>query len=150
MEVILLERIKHLGNLGDKVAVKSGYGRNYLIPKQKAVVASSKNIVDFEVRRAGLEQTQQDTLNSAQQRAAQLQEIIVEIAGKVGIEGKLFGSVTSTDIAKAINDGGIPIKKQEIRLPDGPIRQVGEYDVEVHLHPDVDAFVTVQVVAENS
>jgi large subunit ribosomal protein L9 len=149
MEVILLERIKHLGNLGDKVKVKNGYGRNYLIPKQKAVLATQKNLADFETRRVELEQTQQDILKSAQDRAAQLQEIIVEIAGKVGMEGKLFGSVTAIDIAKAINDGGIPIKKQEIRLPDGPIRQVGEYDVEVHLHPEVDAFVTVQVVAEN-
>jgi large subunit ribosomal protein L9 len=148
MDVILLERIKHLGDLGEKVTVKGGYGRNFLIPKGKALPATAKHLQEFETRRAELEKTQQDTLTSAQKRATQLQEIIVEIAGKVGMEGKLFGSVTAADIAKAINDGGIPISKNEIRLPDGPIRQIGEYDVEVHLHSEVDAFVTVQVVAE--
>jgi large subunit ribosomal protein L9 len=148
MEVILLEKIKHLGNMGDRVVVKSGYGRNYLIPQGKANQATQENLVEFEQRRAELEQAQKDALTDAQERAAQLQEIIVEIAGKVGLEGKLFGSVTVADIAQAINDGGIKISKQQIRLSD-PIRQVGEYDVEVHLHPDVDAFVTVQVVAEN-
>ncbi len=148
MEIILLEKIKHLGNMGDKVVVKGGYARNYLIPHGKAIFATQENMADFEQRRASLEQTQKDALTDAQERAAQIQEIIVEIAGKVGLEGKLFGSVTAADIAQAINDGGIKISKQQIRLPD-PIRQVGEYDVEVHLHPDVDAFVTVQVVAEN-
>ncbi|HEC84509.1 MAG: 50S ribosomal protein L9 [Candidatus Parabeggiatoa sp. nov. 2] len=149
MEVILLEKIKHLGNLGEFVAVKSGYARNYLIPQGKAELATQKNIAKFEQRRAGLEQAQTDALTSAQERAAQLQEIIVEIAGRVGVEGKLFGSVTAADIAQAINEGGIKISKHEISLPDGPIRQVGEYDIEVHLHSDVDAFVTVQVIAEN-
>ncbi|MEN8220201.1 MAG: 50S ribosomal protein L9 [Pseudomonadota bacterium] len=148
MEVILLEKIKHLGNMGDRVVVKGGYGRNYLIPQGKANPATQENLIEFEQRRAELEQAQKDVLTDAQERAAQLQEIIVEIAGKVGLEGKLFGSVTVADIAQAINDGGIKIGKQQIRLSD-PIRQVGEYDVEVHLHPDVDAFVTVQVVAEN-
>ncbi|HID99607.1 MAG: 50S ribosomal protein L9 [Candidatus Parabeggiatoa sp.] len=149
MEVILLEKIQHLGNLGDTVAVAGGYGRNYLIPHGKAISATHNNLAEFETRRVELEKTQQDALTSALERAKQLQEIIVEIAGKVGAEGKLFGSVTAADIAQAINDGGIKISKHEIRLPDGPIRQVGEYDVEVHLHSDVDAFVTVQVVAEN-
>lgn len=148
MEVILLEKIKHLGNLGDQAVVKSGYARNYLIPKGKAEAATPENLAKFEARRTDLEKTQSDTLASAQERATQLQDIIVEIAGKVGVEGKLFGSVTAADIAQAINDGGIKISKHEIRLSD-PIRQVGEYDVEVHLHPDVDAFVTVQVIAEN-
>jgi large subunit ribosomal protein L9 len=149
MEVIILEKIKHLGNLGELVVVKGGYARNYLIPQGKAELATPKNLAKFEERRAGLEQAQKDALASAQERAAQLQEIIVEIAGRVGVEGKLFGSVTAADIAQAINDGGIKISKHEIRLPDGPIRQVGEYDIEVHLHSDVDAFVTVQVIAEN-
>jgi len=149
MEVILLEKIKHLGNLGAQVAVKSGYGRNYLIPQRKAVPASPENMAEFEERHAEFEQAQKDTLTSAQERAVQLQEIIVEIAGKVGVEGKLFGSVSAADIAQAISDGGIKISKHEIRLPDGPIRQVGEYDIEVHLHPDVDSFVTVQVIAED-
>jgi len=148
MEIILLEKIKHLGNMGAQVVVKGGYGRNYLIPHGKAISATQENMAEFEQRRAELEQTQKDALTDAQERAAQIQDIIVEIAGKVGLEGKLFGSVTAADIAQAINDGGIKISKQQIRLSD-PIRQVGEYDVEVHLHPDVDAFVTVQVVAEN-
>jgi large subunit ribosomal protein L9 len=149
MEVILLEKIKHLGNLGDKKVVKSGYARNYLIPKKKAVLATPENIADFKDRRLEFEQTQKDVFTSAKERAIQLQEIIVEISGKVvGAEGKLFGSVSAADIAQAINDGGIGISKKEIRLPNGPIRQVGEYDVEVHLHSDVDAFVTVQVIAE--
>ncbi len=149
MEVILLEKIKHLGNLGDKKVVKSGYARNYLIPKKKAVLATPENIADFKERRLEFEQTQKDVFTSAKERATQLQEIIVEISGKVvGAEGKLFGSVSAADIAQAINDGGIGISKKEIRLPNGPIRQVGEYDVEVHLHSDVDAFVTVQVIAE--
>ncbi len=148
MEIILLERIKHLGNLGEKVTVKSGYARNYLIPHGKATPATSQNIAEFEQRRTELEQTETDALTSAQQRATQLREIIVEIAGKVGVEGKLFGSVTAADIAHAISDGGIKIAKNEIRLSDGPIRYVGDYEVVVHLHPEVDASVTVQVVAE--
>jgi large subunit ribosomal protein L9 len=148
MEVILLEKVKHLGNLGDRVAVKNGYGRNYLIPQRKAVATTSKNIAEFEQRRAELEQTEQDVLTNAQKRATQLQEIIVEITGKVGVEGKLYGSVTAADIADAIS-GDVKISKHEIRLPDGPIRQVGEYDIEVHLHAEVDAFVTVQVIAED-
>lgn len=149
MEVILLEKIKKLGDLGEKVVVANGYARNYLIPQGKAVLATPQNLAEFETRRAELEQAQKDTLAAAQARAKQLQEIIVEIAGKVGVEGKLFGSVNAADIAQAISNGGIQISKHEIRLPDGPIRQTGEYDVAVHLHPDVDAFVTVQVIAEN-
>ncbi len=149
MEVILLEKIKHLGQIGDKVAVKSGYARNFLIPQEKAVSATRQNIAEFEKRRAEIEETQKNTLASAKERAEQLQEVIVEIAGKVGMEGKLFGSVTAADIAQAISDGGINITKHEIRLPDGPIRQIGEYEVAVHLHPEVDAFVTVQVIAES-
>ena len=149
MEVILLEKIKKLGDLGEKVVVANGYARNYLIPQGKAVLATPQNLAEFETRRAELEQAQKDTLAAAQARAKQLQEIIVEIAGKVGVEGKLFGSVNAADIAQAISNGGIQISKHEIRLPEGPIRQIGEYDVAVHLHPDVDAFVTVQVIAEN-
>jgi large subunit ribosomal protein L9 len=148
MEVILLDKIQHLGNLGDKITVKGGYGRNYLIPQNKAIASTSKNIDEFEARRADLEQAQRNVLANAQKCAEQLQEIIVEIAGKVGMEGKLFGSVSASDIAQAISDGGIKISKHEIRLPSGPIRHVGEYDIKVHLHPDVDAFVTVQVIAE--
>jgi large subunit ribosomal protein L9 len=149
MEVILLEKIKHLGNLGDKVVIKNGYGRNYLIPQGKAAAATVDNIAEFEVRRAEFEKNQIDVLEDAKKRAEQLQEIIVEIAGKVGLEGKLFGSVSAADIAQAINKGGIQISKNEIRLKDGPIRHVGEYDVDVHLHPDVNSFVTIQVISES-
>jgi len=149
MEVILLEKIKHLGNLGDKVVIKNGYGRNYLIPHGKAAAATADNIAEFEVRRAEFEKNQIDVLEDAKKRAEQLQEIIVEIAGKVGLEGKLFGSVSAADIAQAINKGGIEISKNEIRLKDGPIRHVGEYDVDVHLHPDVNSFVTIQVISES-
>jgi len=148
MEVILLDRIQHLGNLGDKVQVKNGYARNYLIPQKKAEPATAENLAQFETRRADLEQAQTDALSKAKARATQLEAIIVEIAAKVSIEGKLFGSVTAADIAKAIIEGGIKIVKQEIRLAE-PIRHLGEYDIEVHLHPDVDAYVTVQVIAEN-
>lgn len=148
MEVILLSKIAHLGQLGDRVTVKPGYARNYLIPQAKAVPATQKNIAEFETRRAEFEQAQQESLTSAQQRAAQLQEMIVEISGKVGMEGKLFGSVSAADIAQALTEGGVQVAKREVRLPQGPLRHVGEYEVEVHLHPDVDAFVTVQVVAE--
>jgi len=148
MDIILLEKNKSLGNLGDTVTVKSGYARNFLVPNGKAIPATAPNIAEFEKRRVELVQAQMNVLESAQQRAAQLQEIIVEIAGKVGVEGKLFGSVTAADIAQAINDGGITIAKNEIRLPNGPIRHVGDYEVAVHLHPEVDASLTVQVVAE--
>ena len=149
MEVILLEKIKNLGNLGDKVVVKAGYARNFLIPKGKAAAATPENITEFEERRAEFEQAQSDALSQAQRRAAQLQEMIVEISGKVGTEGKLFGSVTAADIAQALTEGGVSVNKQEVRLPTGPIRHVGEYEVEIHLHPDVDASVTVQVIAES-
>ncbi|MCK5718383.1 MAG: 50S ribosomal protein L9 [Thiomargarita sp.] len=149
MELILLEKIKHLGSLGDQVVVKNGYGRNYLIPKGKAILASPENMIEFKHRHAEFEKAQLDSLTSAKDRAEQLQEIIVEIAGKVGLEGKLFGSVSASDIAQAINEGGIKISKHEIRLSDGPIKQIGEYDVAIHLHTDVDTYVTVQVIAEN-
>jgi len=148
MQVILLEKIKNLGQLGDQVSVRPGYGRNYLIPQGKAASATSDNIKEFEERRAEFEQAQNDALAYAQERATQLQEMIVEISGKVGMENKLYGSVTAADIAQALTEGGVEVAKREIRLPMGPIRHVGKYEIEVHLHPDVDASVTVQVVAE--
>ncbi|MCK5662180.1 MAG: 50S ribosomal protein L9 [Thiotrichaceae bacterium] len=149
MEVILLEKIQHLGQIGDQIIVKNGYARNYLFPQGKASPATRANRIEFENRRAEFEQAQVDVLATAKKRAKQLQEIIVEIAGKVSFEGKLFGSVTAMDIAHAITEGGIKMTKQEIRLPDGPIRQIGEYEIGIHLHPEVDGFVTVQIVAEN-
>jgi large subunit ribosomal protein L9 len=148
MEIILLEKIKNLGNLGDRVKIKPGYGRNYLIPQGKAAPATQENIREFEERRTEFEQAQQDALAYAQERATQLKEMIIEISGKVGMEGKLFGSVNAVDIAQALTEGGVEVARHEIRLPNGPIRHIGEYDVAIHLHPDVDASVTVHVVAE--
>ena len=150
MEVILLEKIRHLGNLGDKVKVKPGYGRNYLIPHKKAVSATEKNLADFEARRAELEKAQQDSLNKAQSRAAKLQELTVIITGKVGMEGKLYGSVSAIDIAQAVSDAGIELAKHEVRMPHGPIRHIGDYSVDIHLHADVDTNLKVQVIAEEA
>jgi large subunit ribosomal protein L9 len=149
MQVILLEKIKHLGKLGDTVNVKPGYGRNYLIPQSKAAPATPANIKAFEEKRAELEKAQLDTLDYAKRRAEQLKELTVVVASKVGLEGKLYGSVTTSDIAQALTDAGIEVSKQEVRLPGGFIRQMGDYDVSIHLHPDVDASVKVQVIAED-
>jgi large subunit ribosomal protein L9 len=151
MEVILLEKIKYLGNLGDKVVVKPGYGRNYLIPQKKAVPATPKNIETFELRRTELEQAQKDGLVQAQARAKELQEMTVVVTSKVGLEGKLYGSVSASDIAHALNSAGIEqlhLHKNEVRLPQGPIRYVGEYDVPIRLHPEVEVIIKVEVIAE--
>lgn len=148
MDVILLEKIKHLGSLGQTVNVKPGYGRNFLIPQGKAVPATSENVKKFEARRAELERKQEDVLDRAKARAKQLEELTVIITGKVGMEGKLYGSVSAIDIAKAVTDAGISLAKQEVRLTQGPIRQIGDYDVNLHLHADVDARLKVQVIAE--
>jgi large subunit ribosomal protein L9 len=149
MQVILLEKIKNLGLLGQQVTVKPGYGRNYLIPQGKAAIATPENIKEFEERRVEFEQAQNEALAYAQQRANLLEEMIVEITGKVGMENKLYGSVTAADIAQALTQGGVEVGKREIRLPGGPIRHVGKYEIAVHLHADVHASVTVQVVCED-
>ena len=150
MEVILLEKIHRLGNLGDKVSVRPGYGRNFLIPNRKAVPATAENIAKFEEQRAELERVQADALGRANARAAQLNEMAVTIAAKAGAEGKLFGSVGTGDIAEALVALGAECEKREVRLPDGPLREVGEYEVEIHLHPDVNATVKVTVVNEDA
>jgi large subunit ribosomal protein L9 len=148
MEVILLERVENLGNLGDRVSIKSGYGRNYLIPQGKAAEATPENIARFEARRAELEAKAAESLTTAQHRAEELAELIVTLAVKAGNEGRLFGSVGAADIADAVSAAGIKLKKQEIRLPQGSIRQVGEYDVDIHLHSDVKTQIRVNVIAE--
>lgn len=149
MEIILLEKIRNLGGLGDKVQVKPGYARNYLVPRGKAIPATSTNVAAFEARRAELEKAQGETLAYAQTRSNKLKELpAVVIAGKVGLEGKLFGSVNAVDIANAVTVAGVEITRQEVRLPNGPLRFVGNYDVEVHLHPDVEAIAKIQVVPE--
>lgn len=148
MEVILLEKVKNLGVLGDKVSVRPGYGRNFLVPQGKAVPATAENLAAFEARRAELEKAQQDLLASAESRAAKLQDVTLVITRKVGMEGKLFGSVGSADIVDAAQAIGVEIRKQEIRLPEGPIRLTGEYEVNLSLHADVVSALKVQVVAE--
>lgn len=147
MEVILLEKVANLGNLGDKVNVKAGYGRNFLLPFGKATAATAANIATFEARRAELEQAAADKKTSAETRAAQLAELEVTITATAGDEGKLFGSIGTADIADALTASGVQVAKSEVRLPNGTIRQTGEFDIAVHLHSDVEATVKVVVVA---
>ncbi|MDF1582148.1 MAG: 50S ribosomal protein L9 [Methyloprofundus sp.] len=148
MEVILLEKVVNLGNLGDKVNVKSGYARNFLIPQLKAVMATAQKVAEFEARRAELEKAAAEKLAAAQARATALGKIEVVIAHKAGDEGKLFGSVGTHDIAEAMTAAGAAVNKSEVRLPAGIIRQIGSYAIDVNLHADVTATVNVQVVAE--
>jgi large subunit ribosomal protein L9 len=148
MEVILLEKIEHLGAMGDRVKVKPGYGRNYLIPKGKAASATAENIAAFEARRAELEKAAADALAGAQARRDQLDGLVVRLSAKAGDEGKLFGSVGTLDIAQAIIDAGVKVERHEIRLPNGPLRHVGEHPVQLHLHSDVNVEVNVIVEAE--
>jgi large subunit ribosomal protein L9 len=148
VDVILLQRIKNLGQLGDKVSVKPGYGRNFLIPQGKAVAATEANTAAFEARRAELERGEAAQLTSAQERAAQLAEVNVVITAKAGDEGKLFGSVGTRDIADALTASGLEIDRSEVRLPNGALRHTGEFNVAVQLHHDVMAEVLVTIIAE--
>ncbi|EWH02151.1 50S ribosomal protein L9 [Halomonas sp. BC04] len=148
MEVILLDNIGKLGGLGDKVAVKPGYGRNYLVPYGLAVPATKDNVEAFEAQRAELEAQAAERKAEAEARAAQLNEIELSLVSKAGEEGKLFGSIGPRDLAEALGQAGIDVAKSEVRMPQGPIRQTGEYDIELHLHAEVDASVRVVVVAE--
>ncbi len=146
MEVILLEKIENLGNLGDRVNVKPGFGRNYLLPQGKAAPATAENIAEFEAQRAELEKAAAEALALAESRRDSLADMVVTISAKAGEEGKLFGSVGTSDIADAINAAGVEVERNEIRLPEGAFRQTGEYDVDLHLHTDVN--VTVKLVIE--
>ena len=148
MEIILLEKVHKLGALGDRVNVKPGFGRNYLIPSGKAVSATADNIAKFDARRAELEKQQQEAATVATARAEKLNNVNVSIARKAGEEGKLFGSVGTADIAEAVTATGVELTKQEIRLPEGPIRSIGEIELDVQLHADVTATIKVNVVAE--
>lgn len=148
MNVILLEKVSNLGSLGDKVSVKAGYGRNYLIPFGKAVPATESNIADFEARRAQLQAAADAKVAEAQARADQLAELKVSIAVNAGDEGKLFGSVGTSDIAEAISKAGVAVDRSEVRLPEGSIREIGEFAVQIQLHSDVTATVLVIVVAQ--
>lgn len=148
MEIILLEKVAKLGNLGDKVVVKPGYGRNFLIPKGKAVRASAERLAEFEQRRAELEKKAAAEFAAAQVRAEALGNLIVTITQKAGEEGRLYGSVGAKDIADAVSSAGVKLEKHEVRLPNGPIRQVGEYEIKLHVHADLDAVLTLKVAGE--
>jgi large subunit ribosomal protein L9 len=148
MEVILLEKVANLGSIGDRVKVKPGYARNFLLPQGKATMATAENVKRFEVRRAELERKAQEELYAAQQRAEGMQEFRLRITAKAGSEGKLFGSVGTADIAEAATAAGHKVERSEVRLPSGPIRVVGEHVVVLHLHADVNVSVPVTIVAE--
>ncbi|WP_420600206.1 50S ribosomal protein L9 [Neptuniibacter sp.] len=148
MEVILLEKIGKLGNLGDKVSVKNGFGRNYLVPQGKAVPATEANVAKFEERRAELEAAAAETLAAATARAEGLNEKEITITAKCGDEGKLFGSIGTRDIADAITAAGAEVCKSEVRLPEGALRSIGEFDIAIQLHPEVTSVVKLSVVGE--
>ena len=147
MQVILLEKIRNLGALGDKVDVKAGYGRNFLIPQNKAVFATEDNITRFEQRRAELEKKEQQSLATAEQRAAKLNDTTVTISAMASDEGKLYGSITANEIKDALNEKSIEVSKREIVMPDGPLHSVGDYSVEIHVHSDVIATLQVQIIS---
>ena len=150
MEVILLENIGNLGGLGDRVDVKSGFGRNFLIPQGKAVSATRDNIAQFEVRRAELEAAAADSVATAEVRAAAINALeAITIEANSGEEGKLFGSIGTRDIAEAVNAAGCAIDKAEVRLPEGALRELGEYEITIHIHGKVDATVNLNVIAED-
>lgn len=149
MEVILLEKVENLGDIGDRVKVKSGYGRNFLLPKGKATLATAANIAAFEARRVELEQKQAAELTAAQARAAELEKLELELTARAGTEGKLFGSLGTIDIAEACSSAGVPVQRSEVRLPDGPIRVLGEHEIEIHLHTDINVPLRIQVVADS-
>jgi large subunit ribosomal protein L9 len=148
MEVILLQKVANLGNIGDRVKVRSGYGRNYLLPQGKATVATPDNVARFEARRVELERAAREQLVSAEDRAQALREFKLTIAAKAGTEGKLFGSIGTSDIAEAVVRAGFKLQRSEVRLPSGPLRSVGEHVVSLHLHADIDVPLTVTIVAE--
>jgi len=148
MDIILLQKVANMGNIGDRVKVKSGFGRNYLLPAGKATLATPDNIKRFEARRAELEKAAHEQLSSAEQRAEQLKEFKLVIPSKAGTEGKLFGSIGTADIAEAATKAGIQIERSEVRLPNGALRTVGDHSVVLHLHADVDVPLAVTIVAE--
>ena len=148
MQIILMEKVVNLGGLGDVVKVKDGFARNYLIPHGKAKRATQKNLKEFEDRRAELEKKANESLVSSQERGARLDGMKIDIAQKAGVDGRLFGSVTNADIAEALGKQGVEVKKAEIRMPQGPLKHIGEFPITIQLHSDVLAHITVHVVAE--
>jgi len=148
MEIILLQKVANLGNIGDRVKVKSGFGRNYLLPAGKATLATPDNIARFEARRAELERAAREHLSSAEERAAAMKDFKLVIAAKAGTEGKLFGSIGTSDIAEACSKAGFKVQRSEVRLPNGPLRTLGDHSVNLHLHADIDVPLAVSIVAE--
>ena len=148
MEIILLESVDRLGGLGDLVNVRPGFARNYLLPKGKAKLATAANIAEIAERRAELEKHEAEVLKAAKARAKQLEGLEISISAKSGGEGKLFGSVTNANITEAVNEKGIELEKSEVRMPEGPIRLAGEYDIDLHLHTEVNATIKLTVIGE--
>jgi large subunit ribosomal protein L9 len=148
MDIILLQKVANLGNIGDRVKVKSGYGRNFLLPKGKATLATPENVAKFEARRAEFEKTARAELESAQSRAKKLEGFKLTLTAKAGGEGKLFGSIGTADIAEGVKKAGHDVERAEVRLPNGPIRLAGEHTVQLHLHTDVTVDLPVVIVGE--
>ena len=148
MQVILMEKLANLGDLGDVVKVKDGYARNYLIPHGKAKRATDENLKAFEARRAELEKAQAAALAQAQERGAKLDGLTLKITQKAGVDGRLFGSVTNYDIVESLKAQGIEIERAQVRMPDGPLKQVGDFPLQIALHTDVVVTITVSVIGE--
>ncbi|HEY9381297.1 MAG TPA: 50S ribosomal protein L9 [Burkholderiales bacterium] len=150
MQIILLEKVINLGGLGDVVRVKDGYARNFLIPQRKAKRATPDNLAEFETRRAELEKVQAEQLAAAQAKGAEIDGLTVQITRKAGVDGRLFGSVSTSDIAEALEAQGHPVERAAVRLPQGPLKIVGDYDVSVSLHTDVTINIKVAVLGEHT
>ena len=148
MEVILLQKVANLGNIGDRVKVKSGFGRNYLLPQGKATVATPGNVARFEAQRSELEKAAREHLVSAEERATGLKDFKLVIPAKAGTEGKLFGSIGTSDIAEAATRAGFNVQRSEVRLPNGALRTLGEHQITLHLHADIDVPLSVSIVPE--
>jgi large subunit ribosomal protein L9 len=148
MEIILMQKVANLGNIGDRVKVKAGYGRNFLLPQGKATLATAENIAKFEARRAEFEKSAKEELSNAQARAAKLDGIKLQLTAKAGGEGKLFGSIGTTDVAEALRKAGHTVERSQVRMPNGPIRQAGEHVVQLHLHTDVNVDLPLIIVGE--
>ncbi len=148
MEVILFEKIDRLGGIGDLVNVKAGFARNFLLPQGKAKVATDANKAEIESRRAEFEKLAEGALSSAEKRRESIEKLSIEITAKSGTEGKLFGSIGNVDIASALTEAGVEVEKREVRLPDGPLRQAGEYEITLHLHAEVNAVAKVTIIGE--
>jgi large subunit ribosomal protein L9 len=149
MDVILLTKVANLGTIGDRVKVKSGYGRNFLLPKGKATLATPDNVKKFEARRAELEKAAREQFQDAESRAAAFKDFKLLISAKAGTEGKLFGSIGTADIAEAATKAGHKVARAEVRLPTGPLRMVGDHTITLHLHTDIDVQLPVLITAED-